>query len=226
MIKYRLLLRTARNLSRGGFTLVELLVVIGIIAILAGVALGPITRGLQKGAQSAGVQTSRTIAIAEFQYAGDNNNNYPDLSSGKAVNIAQILMGSGGGAVYISDPSTFTINGASEKKYTGSSPASGIANANISWDFGGNSGGGLNPNTSDLMPVVWSSVSATATPTLTGSGPITVSLYASAPFGTSGVAVTYHSNSAKFITQPSGAPNLCDPSFPANASNSVLPGNG
>ena len=72
MLTNRLLCRTARSSSRGGFTLVELLVVIGIIAILAGVALGPITSGIKKGQQSSGIQTARTLALAEFQYSNDN----------------------------------------------------------------------------------------------------------------------------------------------------------
>ena len=47
----------------GGFTLVELLVVIGIIAILAGVALGPITSGIKKAKESAAMQSCRSIGL-------------------------------------------------------------------------------------------------------------------------------------------------------------------
>src|ERR1700678_4413880 len=75
---HRLQRRTAHCNSRGGFTLVELLVVIGIIAILAGVALGPITSGIKKANHSKGLQTAHVLALAEFQYSNDNNQAYPD----------------------------------------------------------------------------------------------------------------------------------------------------
>jgi len=222
MINTRLLLRTARKLSRGGFTLVELLVVIGIIAILAGVALGPITRGLRTASQNAGVQTSRTIAIAEFQYAGDNNQNYPDVSGGTAQNIVRLLLAGN----YVSDPTIFYIGGSAESKFTGQSASTSITNSNISYDFAGNGGNGINPNIPDLTPVCWSSV-GTATLALTGTGPIAVTLVPTMPFGTAGIAVTYKSNSAKFVTQPSGAPNLCDPAFSGSGTSlNVLTGGG
>src|ERR1700689_3593792 len=78
MLNNRLLFRTARNSNRGGFTLVELLVVIGIIAILAGVALGPITNGIKKAKQSAGLQTAHAIGLSLYSFANDNQQLYPD----------------------------------------------------------------------------------------------------------------------------------------------------
>jgi len=101
-----------RNLNRlssaarqsGGFTLVELLVVIGIIAILAGVALGPITTGIRKARESACMQTTRTLALAEFQYANDNNN-YPDGADAGAL-CQEMITGN-----YISDPTILRIGG-------------------------------------------------------------------------------------------------------------------
>src|SRR5271156_2396898 len=77
----RLARRIARDSLRGGFTLVELLVVIGIIAILAGVALGPITTGIAKAKQNAAVQQSHAIGIAMFAFANDNSQLYPDIST-------------------------------------------------------------------------------------------------------------------------------------------------
>jgi prepilin-type N-terminal cleavage/methylation domain-containing protein len=124
----RLLYRTARS-SRGGFTLVELLVVIGIIAILAGVALGPITNGIKKAKQSSGMQTTRTLAVAEFAFSNDNNGAYPDTanqsggSGTAAAAVAQPLIAGG----YTSDPSIYYISGGTAVKYTGSTAATSIA---------------------------------------------------------------------------------------------------
>ena len=84
MLNIRLLFRTARKLRRDGFTLVELLVVIGIIAILAGIALGPITSGIEKAKENAGMQTARSINLLSFSYANDNNQNYLPGSTGGA----------------------------------------------------------------------------------------------------------------------------------------------
>src|ERR1700684_1269544 len=79
MLTNRLYSRTVSN--RGGFTLVELLVVIGIIAILAGVALGPITNGIKKAKQSAGIQEAHAIGLALYSCANDNQQVYPDINN-------------------------------------------------------------------------------------------------------------------------------------------------
>jgi prepilin-type N-terminal cleavage/methylation domain-containing protein len=189
------------KLSRGGFTLVELLVVIGIIAILAGVALGPITGAIKNAKNNAAMQTTRTLALAEFQYANDNNQNYPDTGNSgasggtQAAGVANCLMSGG----YIQDPSIFWISGSQETKYTGSLSTPTIAASNISYDFVGNSNGqGVNPNAPDTLPLVWTSVSPN-TPTLTSSGAVNVTVTNTNPLSTQGIAVCYKSNSAQFM---------------------------
>ena len=192
--------RTAPSSSRGGFTLVELLVVIGIIAILAGVALGPITNGIKKAQQSGGMQTARTLALSEFQYSNDNNQVYP--SGADAGKIASALISGG----YISDTGMFYISGSpNETKYTGNATTAqtSFPVANCSWDFGEiNATTGMNANAPDQTPLVMSSgVGDTVGPALTAPGIITGTATATMPFGTGGFAICYKSNSAKFIVQ-------------------------
>lgn len=135
-------------------------------------------------------------------------------------------MGKYVGPVYINDPSLFYIGGSMENKYMGNSPVAEIGNANISYDFSGNSGSGLNRSMPDQMPVVWSSVGADHAPNLKGTGPIAITLTPQMPFGTYGIAVAYKNNSARFITQPAGAPNLCAPEYIGTNTATVLSGGG
>jgi prepilin-type N-terminal cleavage/methylation domain-containing protein len=234
MLNIRLLCRTARNSSRDGFTLVELLVVIGIIAILAGVALGPITSGIKKAKQNAGLQTVRTIAVAEFAFSNDNNGAYPDLniptgnaSTGAAAVAAPLIAGN-----YCSDPTIFYISGGGASKYTGSGT---ITATQISFDFTGANGGlGVSSNFPDQCPIAWSSVVGGTPPTLTtAAGSALTAVPASGnPFGLSGMAVAYKSNSSKFVIYSTTASNctLVDTSWsggvPSGATSSSLQGGG
>ncbi len=234
MLKNRLLSHTARRTGRGGFTLVELLVVIGIIAILAGVALGPITRGIKQAKQSAGLQTARTIGLAEFSFSNDNNGSYPDVKnqgSGtgqQAAAVAQALLQGN----YISDPSIFYISGSAATKFTGTTASTTIAQNNISWDFGGlANGNGLNTNTPDQVPVVWSSVAGGGTePSIDATGVLTCTPVSSNAYGTAGVAVAFKSNSASFILAKGATPpltvTLWDASYPGLTGATVLQGGG
>jgi prepilin-type N-terminal cleavage/methylation domain-containing protein len=193
MLNNRLLHRTARQSSRGGFTLVELLVVIAIIAILAGVALGPITAGIKKAQQSGGVQNARSLALAEFQYASDNSQLYP--FGADASNIADLLVAGG----YISDPSSFIIPGSSETKYTGSATMPNYMKTNVSWDFGEvTATQGLPPTAPDEAPLVLSS-GGTGLSFGTANMAVTATIATTTPYGTTGMAVCYKSNSAKFV---------------------------
>jgi prepilin-type N-terminal cleavage/methylation domain-containing protein len=202
--------------SRGGFTLVELLVVIGIIAILAGVALGPITNGIKKAQQSAGVQSAHAVGLALYSCANDNQQLYPDTSNpagntGTAAAASARALLAGG---YVTDPSIFWISSDSDSgasKFTGAlaSAASTIASTNISWDFVGNGGPGVSSVNYPSLPVLWSTIDGAAVTGL-GSGAntaITAPLTAGSnyPFGTVGLAVFFENNASQFVTaNPAG----------------------
>jgi len=228
--------RLRRGLSRSaecGFSLVELLVVLCIISILVVVLLGPITRGIQISRHSYGMQNSRTLAIAEFQYASDHNQCLPDRVGGNAANVARLLLAGN----YVNDPGLFWLPGSKETKYTGASASTDIDETSISWDFAGRNGNGVPasaPSTPDTLPLVWSSLGSTDAPSLGYSGAITVRLESSMPLGTDGMVVTNHGNSSRFVL---GAPytynsitysyaQLCDPSYPGFAGVTVLSGGG
>jgi prepilin-type N-terminal cleavage/methylation domain-containing protein len=232
MLNNRFLYRTARP-SRGGFTLVELLVVIGIIAILAGVALGPITNGIKKAKQSAGLQTVRTIATSEFTFSNDNNGAYPDTSmpSGNTGSAAEAVARALLAGNYVTDPTIFWISGGVAGKYTGTAASTAIAASNISWDFAGYGGSGISSNAPDQLPVVWSSVAGTGgvEPTIATAGALNATPGSVDPYGTQGVAVAYKSNSAKFIIatgSPTPVSALWDLTYPGYTGATVLKGGG
>jgi prepilin-type N-terminal cleavage/methylation domain-containing protein len=189
----------ARRSPQGGFTLVELLVVIGIIAILAGVALGPITHGLETAKESAGMQTARTIALAEFQYQTDNSN-YPGGTAKSGYIAGQLVAGG-----YITDVSLFSKDKSSA--YTGdTSSATAVTSgldttSTICWDFmEGPSNAGLTSSDPDSLPLVFSTgQTVTPAPTTYSTTGITINTANTNPFGNNGMAVCFKSNSAVFL---------------------------
>lgn len=213
MLTNRLHLRTAS--ARGGFTLVELLVVIGIIAILAGVALGPIMNGLKQAKRNAYMQQSRQVGQVMFSYATDNTangNNYPSDSS--ALLICQDLLNAG----YATDPNLFGVPGQTGfVKATGA--ASTLTAPGVSFCFttlGVTTASGITPSSSDLTPVVYFNNGAGASPcgaTITASPgtAINATITAAAPFATDGMAIFYKGNNAVYIK-----------SFPVNSG--TIPG--
>ena len=202
MINNRLLTSTARTSSRGGFTLVELLVVIGIIAILAASALGPIMGGIQKARQSSGVQTARTLALAEFQYSNDNNQVYPNGADAGIIATALVAGG------YASDPGIFTISGAQEKKYTGANSKTAFPVASCSWNFGQTSATvGMTANAPDQSPLVMSAGGGQAIGgALAAAGAVTGTVAANNPFGVTGAVICYKSNSSKWLPSSTVTP--------------------
>jgi len=84
----RKILRSLNKLKSNAFTLVELLVVISIIGLLAGLAVPAIQGGLDKAKQGVDVSNARQLGIIFFSEANDNNGIYrinSDLTNTQAA---------------------------------------------------------------------------------------------------------------------------------------------
>lgn len=196
MLINRLQNRTARPSNRGGFTLVELLVVIGIIAILAGVALGPITRGIKQAQESASIQVAHQMGALEFAYSNDYAQTYPYGT--KAEDVANVLLNGG----YANNATIFYMAGTkAAQKYTGATAPFALTAPNCNWDYMVNNTTGLDSSTNDLTPLCQLTGSTTLSgfPTSTGTGlDLTIDPTVAA-FGSDGIAVYYKGNNAVFI---------------------------
>ena len=79
-------MRTTRRLinhgSRSAFTLIELILVIFILAILAGLLMPTLGAAKQRARAAQCAGNLRQIAMAMISYAHDNNDALPSLNSG------------------------------------------------------------------------------------------------------------------------------------------------
>jgi prepilin-type N-terminal cleavage/methylation domain-containing protein len=199
--------RFPRPSNRSGFTLVEILVVIAIIALLAGVALPAVTGALKKAKENVALQEAHGLSLALFQYANDNDGTYPGTDASKNQTVAsstdafKLMV-----PTYISNTDSLFIAGpAGKSKYAGSQQT-GFTSQNVCWDLTCQTGDiGLGGNDPDQLPVIISTGSTITYPS--GSGTTagtavtaTIAAPGTACFGTDGVAVGYKDMSSAFKT--------------------------
>ncbi len=84
------------GLARSGFTLVELLVVITIIGLLAGLSLGALARVRASADQGACVGHLQQIGAATLSYVSDNDGQFPINAAGQFGYVPLILPYLGG----------------------------------------------------------------------------------------------------------------------------------
>lgn len=117
-----------KKLKPNSFTLVELLVVISIIGLLAGLAVPAIQGGLDKAKQQVDVSNIRQCGLIAFGYANDNDGYYSgtNTSSQTATAYFTNLVALG----LLNSTKILAGNG-----YTAATSTGNITAANIAWGY-------------------------------------------------------------------------------------------
>ena len=203
--------------TQSGLTRVEVLVFLGILVILAGVAFGPISNHMKEAKINHAVESARTLNTLLSQYATDNEGVYPvgegTSTVGTSEGIARNLLENN----YTPDATIFAIG--STPKYRGTAANfSDISAANIGWDFtaGATSSTGLTSAAPDLLPTVYGTGESVAYPTTAGTG-LNLPLSGNSPFAKNGIVVAYKGNNATFIRRTLSGTTVECPGFISTA---------
>jgi prepilin-type N-terminal cleavage/methylation domain-containing protein len=124
----RKIIRGLKKLKANSFTLVELLVVISIIGLLAGLAVPAIQGGLDKAKQQVDVSNLRQCGMIAFSYANDNDGNYSGTNTNSISSTAFFtnLVSLG----LLNSTKILAGNG-----YTAATATSSISANNIAWGY-------------------------------------------------------------------------------------------
>lgn len=200
--------RGIKKLKSNSFTLVELLVVISIIGLLAGLAVPAIQGGLDKAKQQVDVSNARQLGTILFSEANDNNGNYRcnmDLTNTNVGASLDVFKGLFADKV-LTTPKILAGNGV-----TPATSTNNIQAVNVAWALG------LGCNTSDdgEIPLILTK----GTDATFGTEDITPDK-TKCPWKDKGIAIYFIGNNATFKKTTSGGKILkaLTTNKPANAS--------
>ena len=203
----RKILGNLKILKANSFTLVELLVVISIIGLLAGLAVPAISGGLEKAKQGVDVSNLRQLGIMFFSEANDNNGVYrrnTDLTNTNVGATLDVIKGMFADKV-LTSPKILSGNGV-----VAATTTNNIAAANIAWAYGN----GCDTSDDGEIPILISK----GTDAVFGTANVTPDK-TKCPWKDKGVAMYYIGNSAAFKKASAGKIVAALPTNkPANAS--------
>ncbi|MDR1435310.1 MAG: type II secretion system GspH family protein [Puniceicoccales bacterium] len=122
--------------KRKGFTLVELLVVIGVITILVGMLIPRVEKAKESARRTSNLSSLRAIAMAYQNYSADDvDGRSIDLSDGNRKGVEWALILARGG--YLNDPHMYCFAGDSgASKIVKNTIVDGTLNDNDAWGGG------------------------------------------------------------------------------------------